>query len=223
MNQKPNKQVIVQIFVILIFLTGNSFNIYGKQQSSIPHLQKQATATQLIVSGKPFLIRGGELGNSSSSSLEYMNPAWQKLAKMNLNTVLMPVYWELIELEEGKFDFSLVDDLIREARKNNLKLVPLWFASWKNSMSCYAPAWVKTNQQRFPRAADKAGNGMEIMSPFSDENMNADANAFKPGLGDQMAAMSGGQIAGYVFFDFIVGILLVWTYAAIRPRFGPGA
>jgi len=52
--------------------------------------------------------------------------------------------------------------------------------------------------------------------------MQADANAFKPGLGDQMAAMGGGQIAVYVFFDFVVGFLLVWTYAAIRPRFGPG-
>lgn len=52
--------------------------------------------------------------------------------------------------------------------------------------------------------------------------MRADANAFKPGLGDQMSAMDPGQIAGYVFFDFIVGFLLVWTYAAIRPRFGPG-
>lgn len=55
------------------------------------------------------------------------------------------------------------------------------------------------------------------------DRMRADSNAFKPGLGDQLAAMSGGQIAGYVFFDFIVGILLVWTYAAIRPRFGAGA
>lgn len=54
------------------------------------------------------------------------------------------------------------------------------------------------------------------------DRMRADANAFKPGFGDQMAAMTGGQIAVYVFFDFIVGILLIWTYAAIRPRFGPG-
>ena len=55
------------------------------------------------------------------------------------------------------------------------------------------------------------------------DRMQADANAFKAGLGDQMAAMGGGQIAVYLFFNFIVGLLLVWTYAAIRPRFGPGA
>jgi beta-galactosidase GanA len=107
-----------------------------------------------------------------------MRPIWPKLAALNLNTVLVPIYWELIEPEEGKFDFALVDGLIQEARKNGLRLVPLWFGSWKNSMSCYAPAWVKTNQQRFPRSEDKAGAGMEILSPFSKENLDADARAF---------------------------------------------
>jgi beta-galactosidase GanA len=150
----------------------------GAQSDSIPRLRKQGTVTQLIVDGKPFLVLGGELGNSSSSSLEYMRPLWPKLAALNLNTVLAPVYWELIEPAEGKFDFTLVDGLIEEARKRKLRLAPLWFASWKNSMSCYAPAWVKTNQQRFPRAEDKAGSGMEILSPFSKENLDADARAF---------------------------------------------
>jgi len=143
-----------------------------------PHLRRQATATQLVVDGKPFLILGGELGNSTSSSLEYMRPFWAKFVALNLNTVLMPVYWELIEPEEGKFDFSLVDSLIQEARRHQLRVVPLWFASWKNSMSCYAPAWVKTNQQRFPRAQDGAGRGMEILSAFNKDNLDADSHAF---------------------------------------------
>jgi hypothetical protein len=50
--------------------------------------------------------------------------------------------------------------------------------------------------------------------------MKAESDAFKPGLSDQM--MSGSAIAGYIVMDFVLGILLVWTYAAIRPRFGPG-
>ena len=148
------------------------------QQTAPPHLRQQGTATQLVVDGRPFLVRGGELGNSSSSSLEYMRPVWPKLAALKLNTVVIPVYWELIEPAEGRFDFRLVDGLLQAARQHGLRLVPLWFASWKNSMSCYAPAWVKTNQQRFPRAEDRAGRGMEILSPFSRENMEADARAF---------------------------------------------
>src|SRR6266496_1195972 len=148
------------------------------QQNRQPYLRKQGAATQLIVDDKPFLVLAGELGNSSSSNLEYMAPVWPKLASLKLNTVLVPVYWELIEPTEGKFDFTLVDGLIQEARKHNLRLVPLWFASWKNSMSCYAPAWVKTDQRRFPRSQEATGRGMEILSPFSKENLDADARAF---------------------------------------------
>jgi beta-galactosidase GanA len=148
------------------------------QQERLPHLRKQGAATQLIVDDKPFLVLAGELGNSTSSNLEYMRPIWPKLASLNLNTVLIPVYWELIEPTEGKFDFTLLDGLIQEARQHHLRLVPLWFASWKNSMSCYAPGWVKTDQRRFPRSQAKAGNGMEILSPFSKENVEADARAF---------------------------------------------
>jgi len=152
--------------------------VCSAQQLRTPYLRKQGSATQLIVDDKPFLVLGGELGNSSSSNIEYMRPIWPKLAALNLNTVLMPVYWELIEPTEGKFDFSLVDGLIQDARRNKLHLVPLWFASWKNSMSCYAPAWVKANQQRFPRSEDKTGSGMEILSTFSKANVDADARAF---------------------------------------------
>jgi beta-galactosidase GanA len=169
-------KILSYLFFTLLF---SNYLTVKAQQTSYPHLQKQGTATQLIVGGKPFLIRGGELGNSSSSDAEYMRPVWERLARMNLNAVLVPFYWELIEPEEGKFDFSLIDELILAARKNNLKIVPLWFASWKNSMSCYAPAWVKTNQKRFPRAQSKDGKGMEIMSPFSEENVAADARAFR--------------------------------------------
>jgi len=160
--------------VLLLFTT----SIRATGVSSIPHLEKKGTATQLIVDGRPFLILGGELHNSSSSSLAYMKPIWPKLAKMNLNTVLTPVSWELIEPAEGKFDFTLVDGLIRGARQNNLHLVFLWFGSWKNSMSSYAPAWVKTDSQRFPRAKSSEGKSLQILSPFSDTNCEADALAF---------------------------------------------
>jgi len=97
--------------------------------AQIPHLRTQGTATQLIVDGEPFLILGGELGNSSASELDYLKPYWKTLKAMHLNTVLAPVSWELIEPVEGRFDFSLVDGLIRDAREAGLRLVLLWFGS----------------------------------------------------------------------------------------------
>ena len=158
----------------------------------IPRLQKQGTATQLLVHDKPFLMLGGELGNSSASDAKYMASVWSRLRAMHLNTILMPVYWDLIEQQEGRFDFTLPDDLIDSARTSGLKIVLLWFGSWKNSMSCYAPSWVKTNQQRFLRSRTGDGRALEILAPFSDENRNADARAFA-GLMKHLRAIDGGK------------------------------
>ena len=144
----------------------------------MPHLDRQGTATRLIVDGKPFLIRGGELGNSSFTSLEYMASVWPKLRAMNLNTLLVPVYWELIEPEEGRFDWALLDELMQAARERDFRLVLLWFASYKNSMSSHVPAWVKLDQDRFPRAQDDEGISQEILTPFSGANLEADKRAF---------------------------------------------
>ncbi len=169
---KPVK--FISSFILLLF----TLNLFSQQSLKIPHLQKQGTATQLIVDGKPFLILGGELGNSSSSNTEYMDSIWPILETLNLNTILAPVYWELIEPQEGKFDFSVVSDLILGARERDIKLVLLWFGSWKNSMSCYAPAWVKNDFERFPRARDNSDKPVEILSPFAKANIDADRKAF---------------------------------------------
>ncbi|UKT63591.1 DUF5597 domain-containing protein [Pedobacter mucosus] len=161
-----------------LFLFALSFFI-GSNLLAQPFLKVQGTTKQLYVENKPFLILAGELGNSSSSDINYMKPIWGKVKNLSANTILAPVYWELIEPEEGKFNFDLVNDLIVDARKNGVKLVFLWFGAWKNSMSCYAPIWVKTDQKRFPRAKDKNGISQEILSPFSKNSLNADINAFE--------------------------------------------
>jgi beta-galactosidase GanA len=143
-----------------------------------PRLEKQGSTRNLLVDDQPFLILGGELGNSSAASAEYMKPHWPRLKAMNLNTVLAPVYWELLEPVEGRYDWASVDALLRDARAHELKLVILWFGAWKNSMSTYVPSWVKRDPKRFPRVAVADGTSVEILSAFSNQTRAADARAF---------------------------------------------
>jgi beta-galactosidase GanA len=145
---------------------------------SLPRLARRGASTALLVDGAPFLILGGELANSSAASRAVLDPIWPRLRALGLNTVLVPVSWELVEPAEGHFDFALVTHTIEEARRQGLRLVLLWFGSWKNGMSSYAPAWVKTDQARFPRAARADGHGVEALSAFSDAGCEADARAF---------------------------------------------
>ena len=162
--------------------------------SDIPHLRKQGTATQLIVDGKPFLALAGELRNNSATSIEYIRPIWPKIVQSKLNTVLTGVSWAQIEPAEGKFDFSVLDAVIRDARTHNLRLVLLWFATWKNGLSSYPPDWVKRDFERFPRAQMVGDNtpwpvfgaprtpvtgplSIELFSPFGDATRDADARA----------------------------------------------
>lgn len=134
---------------------------------------------QLSVDGRPFIILGGELGNSSASSEADVARIFPKLARMGLNTVLVPAYWDLMEPVEGQYDFSLADAAVRHARANGLKVVFLWFGAWKNSMSCYAPEWFKRDSKRFSRARAESGKPLEIASAFSANVFLADSRAFE--------------------------------------------
>lgn len=155
-----------------------SLTIFSLNAQELPHWLKQETATQLIVENKPMLLLAGELGNSSASSEQDIENVFPKLKRIGLNTVLVPAYWDLIEPEEGKFDFSLIDKTITEARRHDMKVVFLWFGVWKNSMSCYAPLWFKSDYKKYPRCYTKTGKPLEIASPFSENVFNADAKAF---------------------------------------------
>ena len=144
---------------------------------SIPHLRRQGAATQLIVDDQPFLFRGGEVGNSAGEP-DFLRQYWPKFRALRLNGLVVPVYWDVIEPQEGQFDFAMLDRLVADARENDIRLVLLWFGSWKNSMSCYAPTWVKRDSRRFPRSQDSAGRGLEILSPFHAANRDTDARSF---------------------------------------------
>src|SRR4030042_435725 len=170
--------ILVICAVSLLLLSANRVGANLSGTAHTPQINKNGPATQLIVDGKPFLMLAGEQHNSSASSLEYMEPMWDKLVALGLNTVLATVSWELVEPQEGQFDFALVDGLVEQARRHNLRLVFLWFASWKNAWSTYVPTWVKKDLARFPRAQDKSGRTTGAVSPLCDEAMKADAHAF---------------------------------------------
>ena len=125
-----------------------------------------------------FRILGGELSNSAATSVSDIDEVLPRMKTLGLNTVLVPVYWEFLEPVEGQMDFTLVDRTIDVARQQGLKIVPLWFGVWKNSMSCYAPAWFKRDVKRFPRAVTAEGKPLEIASCFSDNVLQADLKAF---------------------------------------------
>ena len=146
--------------------------------SEIPHLRKQGTATQLIVDGKPYLARSGELSNNGATNVAYMKPLWDKIVESKINTVLAGVSWAQIEPEQGKFDFSVVDGIVRDARSHGLHLALLWFATWKNGTSSYPPDWLKKDYERYPRAQLADGKSIEVLSAFGDASRDADARAF---------------------------------------------
>ena len=172
-----NRLGALALFVSIAF-SGSAIRQAHDSPAGLPHLENHGSASQLVVDGKSFLILGGELHNSSSSSVEYMKPVWPRLAAMHLNTVLLPVAWETIEPEVGKFDFSCIDGMLSGARDNNLRLVVLWFGAWKNTYSSYVPSWVKNDLDRFPRVQTSDGRSTERLSPFSAAVRDADARAF---------------------------------------------
>ena len=178
------KMNVMSALGLMVCAAALSISSEAQTAAGTPHLQKQGTATQLVVDGKPFLALAGELTNNAATSLPMMEPIWPKLVAGNLNTVLVGISWAQFEPEEGKFNYTQVDGVIAKARENNLHIVFLWFASWKNGTSSFAPYWVKKDYTRFPRIQIDDGSTIsisgpvELLSTFGDATRDADAAAF---------------------------------------------
>lgn len=155
----------------------------------IPRLERHGDDVLLMVDGAPFTMLAGEVHNSCSSSSRAFAQALDQAVSLGMNSVLTPVTWELVEPEEGHFDFSCVDSMLELARQRGLRLGLLWFGAWKNAQAFYAPGWVKRDLERFPRAQMVAGQNRVVLtdfhnmtytalSLFGDETRAADARAF---------------------------------------------
>jgi beta-galactosidase GanA len=146
-------------------------------EAPIPKLVTENGRHALLVDGEPFLIMGAQVNNSSNYP-ETLKDVWPAIDVVKPNTVMVPIAWEQIEAKEGQFDFSFVDTLLAQARERDVRLVLLWFATWKNNGPNYAPAWVKLDNARFPRVVTADGRTLNSLSPLGKATLEADKKAF---------------------------------------------
>ncbi len=188
----------------------------GASAADLPRLVERDGRHALLVDGKPFLILGAQAHNSSNYA-GALKPVWEAARDVQANTVLMPVAWEQIEPEEGRFDFSFVDTLVAQARQHRQRLVILWFATWKNTSPQYTPAWVKLAPKRFPTMLDADGKPSYCLTPFGDETLKADKRAFVALMGHLKKIDTKDRTVLMVQVENEVG-----TYGLVRD-FGPAA
>jgi beta-galactosidase GanA len=147
------------------------------QETPVPRIASKDGRHALIVDGAPFLMLAAQVNNSSAWPAA-MPRVWPTMEALNVNTVEVPIAWEQIERKEGVFDFSYLDLLLAQARERDMRLVLLWFGTWKNTNPQYTPAWVKLNNTRFPRMRAADGTNHYALSPFGRETLAADRRAF---------------------------------------------
>ncbi|MCS0612693.1 DUF5597 domain-containing protein [Massilia kyonggiensis] len=143
----------------------------------MPRLVQQDGRHALMVDGKPFTMLGVQAHNSSNYP-KALPKVWAAVKDAHANTLEIPVAWEQIEPVEGKFDFGYVDTLVGEARRNGVRLVLLWFGTWKNTGPAYTPEWVKFDDSRFPRMLGRDGKASYCLSPLGEQTLAADKKAF---------------------------------------------
>jgi hypothetical protein len=145
---------------------------------TLPHFVKKGVRHAFIVDGAPFLMLGGQCGNSSAWAAE-LPAVWSAIERMHANTLEAPVYWEQFEPEQGKFDPSSVDMLIKQAREHHVRLVLLWFGTWKNGSAHYLPMWMKEKPETYPKVTGRNGLLVDSPSPHYPATLEADARAFR--------------------------------------------
>lgn len=164
-------QTAIPVFALLF-----SFLI-ASVSAETPRLAKKDGRYALFVDGQPFLILGAQINNSSAWP-SVLPQVWPAIEAMHANTVEAPVYWEQLEPQRDRFDFSIVDELVKQARAHHVYLVLLWFGTWKNGRMHYVPEWIKTDPVQYPRVINDRGERLDVLSPHSEANLAADKKAF---------------------------------------------
>ena len=145
--------------------------------TEMPKIIQRDGRYALLVDGRPYVILGGQINNSSAWPAS-LPEVWPLLESMHANTIEAPVYWEQMEPRPGEFDFSMVDELLKQTRDHKLQLVLLWFGTWKNGRMHYVPEWMKLNSKQYPRVINERGEPTDVLSANAGANLQADKRAF---------------------------------------------
>lgn len=170
--------ITVGICLSQMFACTLSPEVKDTKTTPIPQIIKQQNGKfAFYVDGKPYLILGGQSGNSNNWPA--MHPQlFQTMEEMNANTLLVPIYWEAVEPVQGQYDFQSVKIIIDEARKHDIRLVLLWFATWKNGSAHYMPEWMKLDSKKYFNVVGAEGQPIDSPSPHCTAAMENDAKAF---------------------------------------------
>lgn len=168
------KRPILTLFCALL-----SFGLLAQPSATpLPQLIKHDNGAYVFyVDGKPFTMLGGQSGNSNNWPAMHEN-LFNVMAQMHANTLEVPIYWEEIEPAEGKYRFDSIKTIIDEARRHDIRLVLLWFATWKNGSGHYMPEWMKLDSKKYFNVVGKDGRPIDSPSPHCTAAMEKDAKAF---------------------------------------------
>jgi hypothetical protein len=159
------------LFLTLVILS--STHIFGQ----LPSIATGDGHHTLLVDNQPYLILGGQVHNSSAWPALLPN-VWSSAVELHLNTLEVPIYWEQLEPQPGQYDYSLVDTLLAQARDHGIRLVLLWFGTWKNGSNHYMPLWMKEDTRKYPNITGSKGQPIDSPSPHSEATLAADTKAF---------------------------------------------
>ncbi len=176
------------IFALLTHLTVSTVSA-----QPLPSLVEKDGRHALLVDGKPFLILGVQAHNSSAWPAT-LPQVWGSYQFVHANTLELPVYWEQIEPEPGRFDFSLLDTILAGARDRKAHLILLWFATWKNGSNHYMPTWMKLHPDQYPNCIGPDGKPVDSPSPLADATLAADEKAFTAFMRHLRTADSGRMV-----------------------------
>jgi hypothetical protein len=168
--------------IVMTLRTASARSAKEINDSPLPRLVQESGRHGLFVDGAPYLMLGAQVNNSSAWPA-MLPRVWPAIEFLHANTVEMPVYWEQFEPEQGRFDYTVLDTLLAQAREHRVHLVLLWFGTWKNGSSHYMPLWLKNAPESSPHMIGANGRPLDSPSPYASAAMQADISAFTALMG----------------------------------------